>query len=268
MDKPVGLVWFAIASAAGTRTEKAIFPGSREEVRAAAVLHALGMLTVAATAGGTPVPPAIRGCVFDFGGVMTVSRAPDRVRGIVASLGLPWDAVLKGFAKYRSIMDGDGMTMAEMYSRIFADAGIAVAPSDIGRIVEQDMSSFLYRNERTLEWMRSLKERGFRIGILTNMPSAFAPLFRRHFGEYLALADATVISGEAKLHKPQREIYALLRSRIGLEGSELCFFDDVEANCEGARADGWRAIRFDSNAQAARDFEKLAGRDASPRPIN
>lgn len=48
-DKPVGLVWFALATAAGTRAEKAIFTGNRATVRRAAVTHALGMLTVAAS---------------------------------------------------------------------------------------------------------------------------------------------------------------------------------------------------------------------------
>ena len=47
-EKPVGLVWFGLATAAGTRTEKAIFAGGRAQVRAAAVTHALGMLMVAA----------------------------------------------------------------------------------------------------------------------------------------------------------------------------------------------------------------------------
>ena len=46
-EKPVGLVWFGLATAGGTRTEKAIFRGDREGVRANAVTHALGMLTMA-----------------------------------------------------------------------------------------------------------------------------------------------------------------------------------------------------------------------------
>ena len=46
-EKPVGLVWFGLATAAGTRTEKALFPGDRERVRSAAVTHALGMLSTA-----------------------------------------------------------------------------------------------------------------------------------------------------------------------------------------------------------------------------
>ena len=43
-EKPVGLVWFGLSSAAGTVTEKKIFPGGRGDVRAAASEHALTLL--------------------------------------------------------------------------------------------------------------------------------------------------------------------------------------------------------------------------------
>ena len=48
-EKPVGLVWFGLSTKDGTRTEKAIFRGDRAQVRAQAVVHALGMLTIGAT---------------------------------------------------------------------------------------------------------------------------------------------------------------------------------------------------------------------------
>ena len=47
-EKPVGLVWFGIATPDGVKTEKRIFHGDRAEVRAAAVEHALSMLLAAA----------------------------------------------------------------------------------------------------------------------------------------------------------------------------------------------------------------------------
>ena len=43
-EKPVGLIWFGLASKSGTITEKMIFPGDREAVRAAAIEHALNLL--------------------------------------------------------------------------------------------------------------------------------------------------------------------------------------------------------------------------------
>ena len=46
--KPVGLVWFGLASAKGVTTEKRIFPGDRTAVRTAAVEHALRLLLAAA----------------------------------------------------------------------------------------------------------------------------------------------------------------------------------------------------------------------------
>lgn len=47
-EKPVGLVWFGLATKDGVRTEKAVFRGDRAQVRSQAITHALGMLTIGA----------------------------------------------------------------------------------------------------------------------------------------------------------------------------------------------------------------------------
>lgn len=47
-EKPVGLVWFAVATASGTKADHAIFRGDRAGIRENAAIHALGLLTVAA----------------------------------------------------------------------------------------------------------------------------------------------------------------------------------------------------------------------------
>ena len=51
-EKPVGLVWFGLASAKSVVTEKRIFSGDRAAVRAAAVEHALQLLLAAAEKEG------------------------------------------------------------------------------------------------------------------------------------------------------------------------------------------------------------------------
>ncbi len=43
-EKPVGLVWFGVASKTGTITDKKVFPGERESVRAAAIERSLQLL--------------------------------------------------------------------------------------------------------------------------------------------------------------------------------------------------------------------------------
>ena len=201
----------------------------------------------------------VKGVVFDFGGVMTTSTMPERVRTCVAELGIDWVQLEQGFARYRHLLDGGFITLDQMYDLIWADADIRLPPEMRARILREDFASFLteYRNERTLAWMQALKAAGYRIGILTNMPPEFAPKFKVVFADFIACADALVISGEEHMFKPQRRIYELLQSRLALPPTELCFVDDVAANCEAARQLGWQAIQFVSNAQAEADFARL-----------
>ena len=203
-----------------------------------------------------------KGVVFDFGGVMTTMKTmPLRVKKLTDEFGIDWADVVRGFDRYRRLFDGGFLTADEMYDLIWADADVEL-PDDVrARIVEEDFASFLgeYRNLRTLEWMRSLKASGFKIGILTNMSAPMGPRFRRAYAEFIELADAMVISGDELMFKPQKRIYDLLQSRIGLGEDELCFVDDIEENCEAARKCGWHAIRFVDNAQVERDFRERFG---------
>ncbi len=200
----------------------------------------------------------ISGVVFDFGGVMTTSTMPQRVVELAKEKGIDWDVFARGFSAHRLDYDIGDVSLAELYEKIWSDAGISVDAETNAAFIKADDESWLYRNERTLEWMRSLKARGFKIGILTNMGPVFAKEhFRTRFADFIALADAMVISGEAHMVKPNREIYDLLRDRIALPAAEICFVDDLEPNIVGARAAGWNTIRFVTNDQVASDFEEL-----------
>ncbi len=198
-----------------------------------------------------------KGIVFDFGGVMTPMLMPEMVRRLVDNLGVDWDAVVAGYGKYRRQMDGDLISMEEMYRRIWADMKLSLAPAVCRELVDADLCSYFGRDLATLELMKSLKARGFKIGILTNMHTRFATHFRVIFADYIALADAMVISGEEHLYKPQPEIYELMRARMNLPADALVFIDDAPENCDGARAAGWRAIRFTSAAQASAELDRL-----------
>ena len=203
----------------------------------------------------------VSACVFDFGGVMTMATMPEKVRAIVECLGVDWSVITDGYAKYRRQLDGNFISFDDMYDLIFADNDIELGEADKEELIEADISSFHPCNDETLALMRTLKERGYKIGILTNMPTAFVPSFKKYYKDFIALADAMVISGEEKMYKPQRRIYRLMTKRLNVEPGEICFFDDVEANCESARSCGWKAIRFTDVVQAMREFEELVARD-------
>ena len=90
--------------------------------------------------------------------------------------------------------------------------------------------------------MKDLKAAGKKIGILSNMSEDFRDrLFVPRCAEYIALADAVIISGAERLVKPNRPIYDLAARRLGLTPHELLFLDDTEANVTAARRWGWRS---------------------------
>ena len=200
----------------------------------------------------------ISAVVFDFGGVMTTSTMPMRVIELAEAKGIDWGVFKRGFDAHRLDYDAGRITLAEMYELIWRDAGIVVDAGTNAAFMEADDRSWCYRNERTLAWMKALKSRGYKIGILTNMAPRFArEHFRSAFADFIAQADAMVISGDEGIVKPQREIYDLLRERIGLPAASLLFVDDLERNVSAARAAGWQAIRFETNDQVEADFERL-----------
>lgn len=200
----------------------------------------------------------IEAVVFDFGGVMTTSTMPMRVIELAEAKGIEWGVFKRGFDAHRLDYDAGRITLAEMYELIWRDAGIVVDAGTNAAFMEADDRSWCYRNERTLAWMKALKSRGYKIGILTNMAPRFArEHFRSAFADFIAQADAMVISGDEGIVKPQREIYDLLRGRIALPAASLLFVDDLERNVAAARAAGWQAIRFETNDQVEADFERL-----------
>lgn len=200
----------------------------------------------------------IEAVVFDFGGVMTTSTMPMRVIELAEAKGIDWGVFKRGFDAHRLDYDAGRITLAEMYELIWRDAGIVVDAGTNAAFMEADDRSWCYRNERTLAWMKALKSRGYKIGILTNMAPRFArEHFRSAFADFIAQADAMVISGDEGIVKPQREIYDLLRGRIALPAASLLFVDDLERNVAAARAAGWQAIRFETNDQVEADFERL-----------
>ena len=76
------------------------------------------------------------------------------------------------------------------------------------------------------------------------------------------LFDATVISGEVGLHKPQPEIYLLACERLAVEPAAAVFVDDLRENCAGAEAVGMTAVLHRDTAETIATARAAARRRA------
>ena len=105
-------------------------------------------------------------------------------------------------------------------------------------------------NRDTAAIIRDLREAGLRVFALSDWSAETFPLARRVAAE-LELFDNILISGEARLTKPDPRLFAMACERFGVVPAETFFVDDAIANVEGARLFGLTAIQF-SDATALR----------------
>jgi putative hydrolase of the HAD superfamily len=107
----------------------------------------------------------------------------------------------------------------------------------------------LQPNEPMIELMRELRGAGHRMALLTNNVREWEPLWRSML-PVDEIFELVIDSAFVGCRKPEPEIYEITLERLGVEPQRCLFVDDVEANCDGARALGLTAVHFRANDQA------------------
>ena len=97
----------------------------------------------------------------------------------------------------------------------------------------------------TVEILRELKKRGYRLYGLTNWSAELFPIAQKRF-DFLKAFDGIVVSGQEKLVKPDPRIYSCLLRRYQLDAQHCIFIDDNKANVSEAADLGFETILFTS----------------------
>jgi epoxide hydrolase-like predicted phosphatase len=110
-----------------------------------------------------------------------------------------------------------------------------------------------------LEAIRRIRERGLRVGALTNnwkREEAEDDVLRDHLR---ARFDVFIESRVVGLHKPDPRIYTLACEALGVSPTRTAFLDDIGRNLKPARALGMATIKVDDPDQALRELSTLVG---------
>ena len=117
-----------------------------------------------------------------------------------------------------------------------------------------------------LDLMRELRDRGFRMAILTNNVREWEELWRAKL-PVDEIFELVVDSAWVGMRKPDPRSTGSRSSgwATALEPPECLFVDDNELNVEAARELGMTAVQFLSNEQAIPEISALAGSTAPGR---
>jgi putative hydrolase of the HAD superfamily len=203
----------------------------------------------------------IRAVVSDFGGVLT-SPLLDSFAAFQEASGISLEKL--GGAMF-AIAERIGtnplfeLETGRMTEREFLDAIGRELTATLGRGVElggfgERYFAHLHPNERLIDYMRELRQRGYGLAICTNNVREWEPLWRAKL-PVEEIFDAVIDSAFVGTRKPEPRIYEITLERLGVPAEQALLVDDIELNCTAARKLGWQAVWFRSTEQAIEEIE-------------
>ncbi|MDU7190212.1 MAG: glucose-1-phosphatase [Enterobacter sp.] len=101
---------------------------------------------------------------------------------------------------------------------------------------------FVAVRPEVIDIMHKLREQGHRVVVLSNTNRLHTTFWPEEYPEVKAAADKIYLSQEMGMRKPEPEIYQKVLEQEGFSARDAVFFDDNEANIDGARKVGITSV--------------------------
>ena len=186
----------------------------------------------------TPRPPSV--VVFDLGGVLLPFDRERRVRAVAERFAIAPEAVRALEAEMAGPLDRGEIDERGLLAGLCALAGEAVAMDEA---LDLWLSVFEAPNAELWALAARLKRRVRVAGFSDN------PAFVRRVVVDEGLFEPLFLSCELGAMKPAAEAFEAVRRELAVEAGEILFVDDSPANVAAAKAAGWDALLFRSNAE-------------------
>ncbi len=138
-------------------------------------------------------------------------------------------------------------------------AGFIAQASELLSLSPQEIDDRFFqghdRNDDLVMYVKELRKH-YKVALLSNIGADMMDGFFTE-QERSDLFDVVVLSGSTGYAKPDPEIFKLTCERLDVEPDEAVMIDDVQGNCDGARAVGMRAVLYQSFAQMKQELESI-----------
>lgn len=126
----------------------------------------------------------------------------------------------------------------------------------IAKIFE-DPTKMIEQYDYAVPWIKELKERGYKVYILSNWSEPTYHACLDNELNFLSLVDGAVFSFQEHVIKPDKKIFEIICERYGINPCEAVFLDDNEANVISSREFGLNTIHFQNYEQGKAELEVL-----------
>ena len=110
-------------------------------------------------------------------------------------------------------------------------------------------------NRGMLNLSKKLKKKGYKVIIISNLGYIAKEILVDN--KNMSHFNKKVISCEAKLSKPEKEIFQMALKKSNTKSNEMIFIDNLESNIKAAEKLGIKSILFKNNRQIINDLKNL-----------
>jgi len=196
---------------------------------------------------------SVRNVIMDLGGVMLDWNPDHLLTPIEPDPELRRQLRTRIFSHDWQQFDRGMLTELQLQERLQLTTGFS--RNEVLDLFEA-VRGHLSEKPETVKLVRALRQRGFDIYCLSNMPVPMCEHLRRQH-TFWDVFEGVVVSGEIQMMKPEPQIYLHLLERFGLIARESVFVDDLQANVDAAKAVGLHAIRFQNATQCQQELDEL-----------
>jgi putative hydrolase of the HAD superfamily len=193
--------------------------------------------------------------IFDYGEVLSGPPDPTAHSNMLQIAGVPEEAFEKAYWAHRLEYDADILNAQTYWQTIARENNVSFTPGQMEQLTEQDARMWMNLNPAMLSWLPRIKQAGFRLGILSNMPAGVLRYMLPRF-PWLQQLDHLTWSCDVGLTKPDPAIYLHTVKKLKVAPERALFIDNLEKNTAGAEAVGLQAALFQNVEQLQSELER------------
>lgn len=200
----------------------------------------------------------IKAVIFDYGGILGQKQDPRCVEELCSLTGLKKDEFEVNYRLERPAYDGGESDGREYWSSLLTRMGVAPEEQLLEKLIRCDYLSWTRDRVETIDLARRLKDSGYKVAILSNMPLDIGGYIKADKG-WLEHFSPVIFSSEIKMSKPDDDIYLHCLEKLGVKAEEALFIDDTYENIAAAERLGIKSYWFKEEDFSLEKLEELCG---------
>lgn len=180
---------------------------------------------------------------FDYGGVIEGKPGSFFNQMVCNTLNIDLTEYQTAYFSHNmSHNDGELITQDEMWKRILQQLQMPEKYDQLQTAIDSYKITNRTINEEVIAIIKSLRNQGVKVGLLTNNAVAVGERLRQQGTD--ALFDCFIVSAEVNLSKPDPAIFRLLADQLKVTIDKLVYVDDTEKSLSTATECGFTPVLF------------------------